>query len=72
MIFIGPTPPAGPLQPFLQQFVDTIRRSMIPVVSKDEAAARILLQSPNGSVYSITVSNLGIVTATLNDGKSRV
>jgi hypothetical protein len=72
MIFIGPTPPAGPLQPFLQQFVDTIRRAMIPVVSKDEAAARILLQSPNGSVYSITVSNTGTVTATLNDGKSRV
>jgi hypothetical protein len=72
MIFNGPTPPAGGLQPFLQQFVDTIRRAMIPVVSKDEATPRILLQSPNGSVYSITVSNTGTITATLNDGKSRV
>lgn len=72
MIFNGPIPPAGPLQPFLQQFVDTVRRSLIPAVSKDEATPRILLQSPNGSVYSITVNDLGIVTATLNDGKSRV
>jgi hypothetical protein len=72
MIFNGPTPPAGALQPFLQQFVDTIRRAMIPVVSKDEATPRILLQSPNGTVYSITVSNTGTITATLNDGKTRV
>jgi hypothetical protein len=56
----------------LQQFVDTIRRAMIPVVSKDEATSRILLQSPNGTVYSITVSDIGVVTSTLNDGKSRV
>jgi hypothetical protein len=72
MIFNGPIPPAGPLQQFLQQFVDTIRRALIPVVSKDEATSRILLQSPNGTVYSITVSDIGVVTSTLNDGKSRV
>jgi hypothetical protein len=72
MIFIGPTPPAGQLQPFLQQLVDTIRRAMIPVVSKDEATPRILLQSPNGSVYSVTVDNSGNLQTALNDGKSRV
>jgi hypothetical protein len=72
MIFNGPIPPAGPLQQFLQQFVDTIRRALIPVVSKDEATSRILLQSPNGTVYSITVSDSGTVTSTINDGKTRV
>jgi hypothetical protein len=72
MIFNGPIPPAGPLQPFLQQFVDTIRRAMIPAVSKDEATSRILLQSPNGAVYSVTVDNSGNLQTALNDGKSRV
>jgi hypothetical protein len=72
MIFNGPIPPAGPLQPFLQQFVDTIRRAMIPAVSKDEATPRILLQSPNGSVYSVTVDDTGTLQTALNDGKSRV
>lgn len=72
MIFNGPIPPAGPLQPFLQQVLDTIRRTFIPVVSKDEATPRILLQSPNGSVYSVTVDDTGTLQTALNDGKSRV
>jgi hypothetical protein len=72
MIFNGPIPPAGPLQPFLQQFVDTVRRSLIPAVSKDEATPRILLQSPNGKVYSVTVDNSGNLQTALNDGKSRI
>lgn len=72
MIFNSPIPPAGPLQPFLQQTLDTIRRAFIPVVSKDEATPRILLQSPNGTVYSVTVSDLGLLEVTLNDGKSRI
>ena len=72
MIFNGPIPPAGPLQPFFQQVLDTIRKAFIPVVSKDEATPRILLQSPNGSIYSVTVNDSGTLQTALNDGKSRV
>jgi hypothetical protein len=49
-----------------------IKAAFIPVVSKDESVPRILLSSPSGKVYSITVSDTGTITATLNDGKSRI
>lgn len=50
--------------------LDTIRRALIPAVSQDEAAPRILLQSPNGSVYSVTVDNSGTLSATLFTGNT--
>lgn len=48
--------------------LDTIRRTFIPVISQDEAAPRVLLQSPGGKVYSITVDDSGVVTSTLFTG----
>jgi hypothetical protein len=51
--------------------LDTIRRALIPAVSQDEAAARLLLRSPNGTVFSVTVSDAGIISTAVIDGKSR-
>lgn len=51
--------------------LDTIRRAFIPVVSQDEAAARVLLRSPNGTVYSVTVDDAGVISTAVIDGKSR-
>lgn len=45
--------------------LDTIRRALIPAVSQDEAAPRVLLRSSNGTVYSVTVSDAGTLSATL-------
>lgn len=59
-------PAASPMSVVL----DTIRRALIPAVSQDEAAPRILLQSPNGSVYSVTVDNSGTLSATLFTGNT--
>lgn len=56
----------------MTQVLDTIRRAFVPVVSSNEAAPRILLQSPNGTVYEITVSNTGTLTTAVNSGKTRV
>jgi hypothetical protein len=44
--------------------LDTIRRALIPVISQDEAAPRVLLQSPNGTVYQLTVDNSGVLSTT--------
>lgn len=61
-------PPSTPLGTIL----DTIRRALIPVISQDEAAARLLLRSPNGTVYSVTVDDAGTLsTAVIVDGKTR-
>jgi hypothetical protein len=51
--------------------LDTIRRALIPAISQDEAAARLLLRSPNGTVFSVTVSDAGIISTAVIDGKSR-
>lgn len=71
MIVSFPTPPPGPGQTFFVQVLDIIRKAFVPVVSKDTATSRILLSAPNGSVYEVTVSNTGVLTTALNDGKTR-
>lgn len=51
--------------------LDTIRRALIPAISQDEAAARLLLRSPNGTVYSVTVDDAGTLSTAVIDGKTR-
>ena len=57
---------------YMVRVLASLRAAFLPVVSKDESVPRILLSSPSGKVYSITVSDTGTITATLNDGKSRI
>jgi len=59
-----PNPPPTYDQATLNNMMDTIKRSLIPVVSAQEATDGILLQSPNGSVYKLTVSNTGTLVTT--------
>ena len=70
MIINFPAPPPNSA-PFFTQFLQVLKDTFLTVVSKDQAVSRILLQSPNGTVYSITVSDSGTVTSTLNAGKVR-
>lgn len=50
--------------------LDTIRRAFLPALSQDEAAPRVLLLAPDGSVYAVTVSNTGTLSATLFTGNT--
>ncbi|CAB4200664.1 hypothetical protein UFOVP1339_59 [uncultured Caudovirales phage] len=69
MIISIPTlpPVLAPLRPVL----DTIRRAFAPLISRDEATPHILLLSPNGTTYTLTVSDAGVVATAVNDGKTR-
>jgi hypothetical protein len=68
-----PDPSATGVNPaYMTRVLSALRSAFLSVVSKDESVPRILLSSPSGKVYSITVSDTGTVTATLNDGKSRI
>lgn len=51
--------------------LDTIRRALIPAVSVNEAVERVLLRSPNGTVYSVTVSDAGVISTAVIDGNTR-
>lgn len=61
-----PTPAAS-----MGTILDTIRRALIPAISQDEAAARVLLRSPGGTVYSVTVADDGTLSTAVIDGKTR-
>lgn len=67
-----PPPPSNYSQVSFAQIIEALKRSFLSTVSKDEAAPRILLQAPNGKVYQVTVSNTGVLTVDLNDGKDRI
>jgi hypothetical protein len=66
-----PIPPGNITQAFIIQVLDIIRKTFISVVSKDQSVSRILLSSPNGTVYEVTVSDAGVVTTAINSGKTR-
>jgi hypothetical protein len=66
-----PIPPGNITQAFIIQVLDIIRKTFISVVSKDQSVPRILLSSPNGTVYEVTVSDAGVVTTAINSGKTR-
>ena len=59
-----PTPPQNYDQGVFNTILDTVKRSLIPVVSSDEAVSGVLLQSPNGSVYKLTVDDTGTLVTT--------
>ena len=67
-----PPPPISYNPNTFAQILDALKRSFLLTVSKDEAAPRVLLQAPNGKVYQVTVSNTGVLTVALNDGKDRI
>lgn len=71
MIVNFPVPPAQVNQSYLIQILDILRKAFVPLVSKDQSTSRILLEAPNGTVYSVTVGNTGTLTTAVNSGKTR-
>lgn len=67
-----PPPPRGPWSNFLTGLVETLQRTLRPLVSKDEAVDRIILLAPNNTAYNVTVDDDGNLVVTANDGKSRL
>lgn len=72
MQFSHPPAPNSYSARFMQDFIENVRRAFLPLVSKDEAVGRVLLMSPNGTVYEVKVADDGTLTTVVNDGKSRL
>src|SRR5262245_7808412 len=72
MIFSPPPPPSGPLAVYLNGLVEAIRRSLIPLINKDEATDRVILLSPNGTSYNVKVNDSGVLEVSVNTGKTPV
>lgn len=69
MILSLPPPPAGGLSPYFQRLTQALVSSMGPVVSQKEAARQIILSSPNGTNYAVTVSDGGSLVVSAISGK---
>lgn len=54
---------------FLTTVLDQITDAMQQVTSRRYAQDRVLLQSPDGTVYAISVDNAGTISTDVIDGK---
>jgi hypothetical protein len=63
-----PTPPPGIDQPtsgYLYELVNVLTKAFAEKQSRNTAQPSVLLASPNGSVYTVTVTDAGVITSTL-------
>lgn len=70
MIILFPKVPQRVDVRYLSNVLDTIREGFRQVNSRRYAQDRLLLRSPNGTVYELTVDNSGVVGTVVQDGKS--
>ena len=66
-----PVFPQNPLGQQLQLAFQTAATAFNSVLSKDEGAERVMLRSPNGTIYSVTTDDAGVLTTTAISGKTR-
>lgn len=59
-----PQPPAGGLGTYLARLNQTLIRAFLDVVTVSEPARQIMLVSPNGTKYAVTVSDAGTLITT--------
>jgi hypothetical protein len=66
-----PDAPAGYSGAFFNQLLTQLRTYFGQAVAKDEETPRVILHSPNGTRYDVTVSDAGVLVITPT-AKSRV
>jgi hypothetical protein len=62
-----PTPPPlsdNPTQGYLTNLVKTLTTILSTKLDSNTAVGSVLLASPDGSVYTVQVTNAGVITAT--------
>jgi len=64
MKFNIPTPPEKYNASNMASAFESIKQAMGEAISPTQAVGGIMLQSADGSVYRITVSNAGVLTST--------
>ena len=64
MKFNIPTPPETYNASNMASAFESIKQAMGEAISPTQAVGGIMLQSADGSVYRITVSNAGVLTST--------
>lgn len=55
----------------LQTAFQMVTQALTNAISKNEGTERVMLRSPNGTIYSITTDDSGVLTTTAVSGKTR-
>jgi hypothetical protein len=66
-----PPPPPGYSATFMTQFAELVKKAFLGTIAKDEATRSITLLDNNLVSWTVTVSTLGALVITKNDGKTR-
>jgi hypothetical protein len=59
-----PIAPAVYSPTFFNQFIESLTGYFTQAVSKDEETSRVILRSPNGTLYDVRVTDAGALTIT--------
>lgn len=67
----NPIPPVDYNQAWFSLFLSQLRQTLTSCVKTNEQAGRIILRSPDGQSWAVTVDNTGTLTTTVMDGTER-
>lgn len=66
--FNAPLPPNGYERQFMDRLIEAVRKSFSFCVSEQSATNSVLLRSPGGKTYQVTVSDAGALVVTYVSG----
>ncbi len=66
-----PIAPGEYRQGWMAQFIAQVQQAMGFCVKNNEATGRIILRSPDGRSWAVTVDNTGTLAVTVMDGSER-
>jgi len=64
-------PPTEYNQAWFAQFLNQLVQTLNFCVKSNEQAGRVILRSPDGKSWAVTVSNAGVLSTTVMDGSER-
>lgn len=64
-------PPSDYNQAWFAQFLNQLRQTLNFCVKTNEEAGRVILRSPDGQSWAVTVDNTGTLSVTVMDGSER-
>lgn len=67
----NPIPPGEYSQAWFSQLLGQLRQTLSYCVKTNEQAGRVVLRSPDGQSWAVTVNNSGTLTTTVMDGSER-
>lgn len=67
----NPIPPSDYNQAWFSLFLSQLRQTLSFCVKTNEEAGRVILRSPDGQSWAVTVDNSGALQVTVMDGTER-